>query len=115
MDAWLWSIRLCSTRTEATDACRGGHVKVNGVNAKPAAAVKVGDRVSAYVHGRHREVEVVQLLTKRVGAPLAVQAYVDHSPPAEPREWEPAVYRSPAAGRPTKKERRATDRLRGRG
>jgi ribosome-associated heat shock protein Hsp15 len=114
VDAWLWAIRLASTRSEATALCRGGHVKVNGAAAKPASPLKVGDRVAAYVHERHRDVEVVELLTKRVGAPVAATAYVDHSPPPPPREHVPGVFRSPASGRPTKKDRRSTDRLRGR-
>jgi ribosome-associated heat shock protein Hsp15 len=113
VDVWLWSIRICSTRSAATAACRGGHVKINGVAAKAAHPLKVGDRVSCFVHERHRELEVVRLLSKRVGAPIAVECYVDHSPPPEPRD--PLMsYFPPAAGRPTKRDRRHLDRLRGR-
>jgi ribosome-associated heat shock protein Hsp15 len=113
VDAWLWSIRICSTRSAATAACRGGHVKVNGTAAKAAYPLKVGDRVTCYVHERHRELEVVRLLSKRVGAPVAVECYVDHSPPPEPRDALMS-FASPAAGRPTKRDRRHLDRLRGR-
>jgi ribosome-associated heat shock protein Hsp15 len=113
VDTWLWSIRICSTRSAATAACRGGHVKVNGTAAKAAHALKVGDRVSCYVHERHRELEVVRLLSKRVGAPVAVECYVDHSPPPPPRDPLLAAG-PPAAGRPTKRDRRHLDRLRGR-
>src|SRR5690349_21674507 len=69
VDRWLWAIRLFKSRSEATDACRSGHVKVNGRNAKPAATVDVGDRVEARIHGRDRVVEVVQTINNRVGAP----------------------------------------------
>jgi ribosome-associated heat shock protein Hsp15 len=113
VDAWLWSIRICSTRSAATAACRGGHVKVNGTAAKAAYPLKVGDRVACYVHERHRDLEVVRLLSKRVGAPVAVECYVDHSPPPEPRD-PLMTFAFPAAGRPTKRDRRHLDRLRGR-
>jgi ribosome-associated heat shock protein Hsp15 len=115
VDQWLWSIRLYRTRTAASDACRGGHVRVNGVSAKPATMVNVGDRVTTKVHGNEREVEVVQLITKRVGAPVATQCYIDHSPPPiDQRPLRRLFPRDAGAGRPTKRDRRATDRLRGR-
>jgi ribosome-associated heat shock protein Hsp15 len=113
VDRWLWAIRLFKSRSEATDACRSGHVKVNGRNAKPAATVDVGDRVEARIHGRDRIVEVVQTINNRVGAPIAVECYVDHSAPAPPREATTAP-RERGAGRPTKRERRQIDRWRSR-
>jgi ribosome-associated heat shock protein Hsp15 len=113
VDAWLWAIRICSTRSAATTACRGGHVKVNGTAAKAAQPLQVGDRVTCYVHERHRDLEVVRLLSKRVGAPVAVECYVDHSPPPPPRD-PLMTFASPPAGRPTKRDRRHLDRLRGR-
>jgi len=113
VDAWLWSIRVCSTRSEATAACRGGHVKINGTTAKAAHPLKVGDRVTCYVHERHRDLEVVRLLSKRVGAPAAVECYVDHSPAPPPRDPSNAFV-GHATGRPTKRDRRYLDRLRGR-
>jgi ribosome-associated heat shock protein Hsp15 len=112
VDVWLWSIRVCSTRSEATTACRGGHVKINGANAKAAQPLKVGDRVTCHVHSRQRDLEVVRLLGKRVGAPVAVECYIDHSPPPPPRDPSMAVF--PGAGRPTKRDRRRLDRLRDR-
>src|SRR5690554_5609111 len=83
VDKWLWSIRLCTTRSDATELCRGGHVRVNGRPAKPATTVAVGDRVEARVHGRDRVVEVSRVIDKRVGAPVAQECFVDHSPPPE--------------------------------
>jgi len=113
VDRWLWAIRLFKSRSEATDACRTGHVKINGRNAKPATTVDVGDRVEARVHSRDRVVEVVQTINNRVGAPIAVECYVDHTPPSPPREAIIAA-RERGAGRPTKRERRQTDRWRSR-
>lgn len=115
IDRWLWAVRLCKSRSDATDACRAGHVKVNGRAAKAAASVRVGDRVEARLHGRDRVLEVVQVLDKRVGAPLAVQAYVDHSPPPPRRDDDlfAGIVRDRGAGRPTKRDRRQLDRWRG--
>src|SRR5438105_9878488 len=105
IDQWLWAIRIYRTRSAAADGCRGGHVKINDAAAKPASPVKVGDRVSARVHDRQRELEVVQLISKRVGAALAVECYVDHSPPAPPNEYLPRLFpRLAGAGRPTKRD-----------
>lgn len=115
VDRWVWAVRLYKTRSAATDACRGGHVRVNDSPAKPATPVRVGDRVTATVHGRVRILEVVQVIDKRVGAALAADCVVDHSPPAPPRELDaPAFVRDPSAGRPTKRDRRQIDRFRGR-
>lgn len=115
MDRWLWAVRLYKTRSLATDAARGGHVTVNGAPAKPATPVKVGDCVEAQVGDRERVLEVVQLIEKRVGAALAAEAVVDHSPPLPPRDLvAPAFLRDAAAGRPTKRDRRQLDRLRSR-
>ncbi len=114
VDQWLWSVRMTKTRSDAAAACRGGHVKVNDKPAKPATPVKVGDRVEAFLHDRERILEVTTLIVKRVGATVAVDCFVDHSPP--PPERETVIFqRDRGAGRPTKRDRRQLDRLRGRG
>lgn len=113
IDRWLWAVRLCTTRSEATTLCSAGHVRVNGRTAKPASHVSVGDRVEARVHGRDRVVEVASPIDKRVGAPIARECYVDRSPPASERDTLPAE-RDRGAGRPTKRDRRRLDRWRGR-
>lgn len=116
VDQWLWAVRLYKTRSQSSDACRGGHVKVNGAAAKAATPVRSGDRIEAQAHGRLRILEVVELLDKRVGPPVAAAAMIDHSPPPPPKEEEvPGFTRERGAGRPTKRERRTLDRLRGPG
>ncbi|HEX4493602.1 MAG TPA: RNA-binding S4 domain-containing protein [Acidimicrobiia bacterium] len=113
VDRWLWSVRIFKSRSEATDACRGGHVRVNDRPAKPAATVRVGDRVSARAHGRDRVLEVARVIDRRVGAPIAAECLVDHSPPPPTREErDPFFVRDPSSGRPTKRERRQIDRIR---
>lgn len=115
VDQWLWAVRLFKTRSIATAACKGGHVRLNGSPAKPASPVRVGDRVEARVADRDRVLEVVRLIDKRVAAPFAAECVVDHSPPAPPRDSaRPLFRRDPGAGRPTKKDRRRMDRFRNR-
>jgi ribosome-associated heat shock protein Hsp15 len=114
VDKWVWAIRLYKTRAEATDACRGGHVKVNGTTAKPAATVAVGTRVTARVHGVDREVEVTQVIDKRVGAAIATTCYIDHTPPVPETDRIRVAERERGAGRPTKRDRREIDRWRAR-
>ncbi len=115
VDQWLWAVRIYKTRSMATDACRSGRVRVNGRVAKPATVVRAGDRVEARVERRDRDLEVVQDISKRVGAPVAAECLIDRSPPPPPADelW-PVFQRDPGAGRPTKRDRRRLDRLRGR-
>jgi ribosome-associated heat shock protein Hsp15 len=116
IDQWLHAVRLTKTRADAGAAIRGGHVKVNGRTAKPATPVAVGDRVTARLHHRERIVEVRRVVAKRVGAAVAVDCFVDHSPPPPARDdFQPLFgVRDRGAGRPTKRDRRRIDRLRGR-
>jgi ribosome-associated heat shock protein Hsp15 len=113
VDKWVWAIRLYKTRADATAACRGGHVKVNGASAKPATPVRVGDRIEARVHDTTRDVEVAQLIEKRVGAAVAATCFVDHTPPPPEVDCTRVAPRERGTGRPTKRERRELDRWRG--
>ncbi|MEU9115371.1 RNA-binding S4 domain-containing protein [Streptomyces sp. NPDC048483] len=112
IDSWIWSVRLTKTRSQATAACRAGHVRVNGDRVKPAHAVRSGDEVRLRIAGRERIVVVSKLVRKRVGAPVAAEYFIDNSPPPPPREEVPAVAtRDRGAGRPTKRERREIEQL----
>ncbi|WP_298038589.1 RNA-binding S4 domain-containing protein [uncultured Microbacterium sp.] len=112
VDSWLWAVRLYKTRSAATTACRAGHVRVNGDKAKAAQTVKPGDELRIRISGFDRHLVVRQTLTKRVGDPLAAVAYEDRTPPREP--MAALGVRDRGAGRPTKRERRDIDKLRGR-
>ena len=115
VDVWIWCVRLVKTRSMATAACRGGHVRINDERVKPASVVRPGDEVRLRHGGRERIVIVRRIVRKRVGAPAAQECFTDNSPPPPPREaLIPIGWRDRGAGRPTKRERRELERLRGR-
>lgn len=112
VDAWLWAVRVYKTRSAATTACRAGHVRVNGDRAKAAQPVQPGDELRVRISGFDRILVVRQPIAKRVGAALAAEAAEDRTPARDPI---PVIaQRDRGAGRPTKRERRDIDRLRGR-
>ena len=114
VDSWLWAVRAIKTRSAATAAAKAGHVTVRGERAKPAESVRIGDEVRLRLDGTERILTVARLITKRVGAPVAVECYVDLTPPPPPKaERVLTVVRDRGAGRPTKKDRREIERLMG--
>jgi ribosome-associated heat shock protein Hsp15 len=112
VDAWLWGIRIFKTRSAATASSKAGHITVNDERAKPAQSVRIGDVVRVRIDGDERILQVARLIVKRVGAPIAVECYIDLTPPKPPREERVlTVVRDRGAGRPTKRDRREIDRL----
>lgn len=115
VDSWLWAVRVYKTRSQATTACRAGHVKIGGASVKAAQAVKIGDQVRVRIAGFDRILVVKQTIVKRVSAVTAAESYVDETPPPPTREERAfAPMRDRGAGRPTKRERRDLEKLRGR-
>jgi ribosome-associated heat shock protein Hsp15 len=116
VDKWLWAARCFKTRSQATEACVTGHVRVNDEPAKAAKLVRVGDTVTARTPGGERILKVAALDDKRGPAEVAQALYEDLTPPPEPKlPWQlfeaPAERREAGAGRPTKRDRRLIDHL----
>lgn len=112
IDVWLKLVCLFRHRADATEACKGGKVKVNGLRVKPASAVKEGDVVEFYVGDHYRRVVVQALPETNVSKETARTMYIDETPVREKVEIVPSVaYRDRGAGRPTKRERRDIERL----
>jgi ribosome-associated heat shock protein Hsp15 len=115
VDSWVWAARLAKTRSAATAACRAGHVQVNGERAKAAQPVRIGDEIRLRTTELERTVTVARIISKRVGASVAIECYVDLTPPPPPKEERSlTVVRERGAGRPTKRDRRDLDKLMGR-
>jgi ribosome-associated heat shock protein Hsp15 len=112
IDSWLSAARLFKSRTTAREACLAGHVKLNDTSVKPSHVVRIGDEVRANAPRGLTIVKVLVLADKRLSPPAAKALYEDHSPPPPPKEtFMPR--RDRGAGRPTKQDRRAMQRLRG--
>jgi ribosome-associated heat shock protein Hsp15 len=116
IDKYLWAIRAFKTRSDATDACKGGKVKVGGVNAKPSKEVKPGDVLTVKKGTVTFTYKVLQPLEHRVGAKL-VPEYAENLTPAAELEKLRApvesffITRDRGAGRPTKKDRREIEEI----
>lgn len=116
LDQWLWAVRAYKTRTLAVEAIKSGHVKLGGVPTKPAREVHPGEIVTAQTGPLLRTLKVLGAPSARIGAPLVPQYAEDLTPPEEhAKAREQAVLsqslRPKGAGRPTKRDRRALERL----
>jgi ribosome-associated heat shock protein Hsp15 len=117
IDKWLWSVRIFKSRTLATDACKGGKVKVAGASIKPSYLLAEGEIVVVRKNGFNFEFKAIQLIEKRVGAAIAVTCYENVTPETEIKKYEAwfanaartSESRDSGTGRPTKKERREMD------
>jgi ribosome-associated heat shock protein Hsp15 len=112
LDRWLCAARIFKSRTQANQACVGGHVKVTEARVKPRHTLRIGDEVCVQSAHGSRTLEVLALADRRLSAPKARELYVDHSPPTPPSA-EVFLRRERGAGRPTKRDRRMLRKLRG--
>lgn len=114
VDKYLWCIRYCKTRSIATNACKKGHVKVNGQVVKPSRDVYPTDKIEFRKDQINYEIVVNDLPESRVGAKL-VDLYRKDVTPKEAFEakellkYSKDYYRKKGVGRPTKKDRRDID------
>lgn len=116
IDKYLWAIRVFKTRTDATDACKGGKVRLNGNDVKPSRTVACGDIINVRKGAVLYSYKVVATIEKRVGAKL-VPDYAENITPQEELDKlrHPVetffLKRDPGTGRPTKKDRRQMELL----
>ena len=116
IDKFLWSIRAFKTRSEATDACNGGKIRLNGGDVKPSKLVHRGDEIVLRKPPETYTYKVKELVDKRQGAKL-VSDFVENLTPEEELQKLHApvetffLKRDRGTGRPTKKDRRQMEAL----
>ena len=118
VDKWLWSVRIFKSRTQATDACKSGRVRINDKVAKASSLVERNDHLQVKKNGFNLEFKVIDLIQKRVGAPIAQKCYEDLTSMEELNKYQDwyvgkgqIEFRNKGLGRPTKRERRDIDRF----
>lgn len=119
IDKWLWSIRVFKSRTLATDACKGGKVKIKGEAVKPSYLMTIGEVIMVKKDGFNFEYKAISLIEKRVGAPIAITCYEDVTTEEEKNKYnawfnnslKTTELRDRGTGRPTKRERRDIDKF----
>ncbi len=123
LDKWLKISRIYKTRNLAIRACEDGKVKVNDKKAKPARLIKIGDQINIKVRSNYRTYDVVDIVYKSIAKKDAKLLYNEHTPKISEeakelfellQEWDKDGRRK-FKGRPTKKERRELDKLKGYG
>ena len=116
IDKWLWAARLFKTRAIATDAIKGGKVKIDDTPVKPSREVKEGDVIQVQIEQLHKVVQVKSLVKNRVPPKMVPEVYTDLTPQEEYERIEfmhayKSEWRDRGAGRPTKKERRLIEKM----
>lgn len=114
IDKYLWCIRLFKTRNIATEACKKGHVKINGTNLKPSKDIFGNEEITVRKNQINYKIKVLDIPPNRVGAKLVDLYRKDLTPKEEFEKTEllkysKDYYRKKGTGRPTKKDRRDID------
>ncbi len=118
LDKWLWAARFYKTRSAATEAVIGGKIEVNGDAAKPARLVGPGDTVRIRVAPYEHIVVVTGIAERRGSATVAAGLYQETDPSRAARERQHELLKIAPGfdfpeGKPSKKERRAFEKFRG--
>ena len=116
IDKWLWHARVVRTRSAAAALVGGGLVRLNSERVgQPSRPVRPGDVVTVALDRNVRILKVTGYVERRGSADIARGLFEDLTPPPAPRPAAPASGQlEDGSGRPTKRERRDIDRLRGR-
>ena len=114
IDKYLWCIRFFKTRSLATDACKKGHVKIEGTNLKPSKDVFGNEEITIRKNQINYKIKILDIPPSRVGAKLVDLYRKDITPKEEFEKTEllkyaKDYYRKKGVGRPTKKDRRDID------
>lgn len=111
IDKYLWTVRYFKTRSIATEACKKGHIKINGTSVKPSKDVYIGEKITVRKKQINYQIEVLDIPKNRMGAKL-VDLYRKDTTPKEEFDAQELLkyskdyYRKKGVGRPTKKDRR---------
>ncbi len=114
IDKWIWAVRIFKTRSQATEACKKGHVSINDLPVKPSRQIHPGEIIQVRKPPYKRRFKVLALAEKRMSATLVPDFAEDVTLPEElalqemhkKMRWST---REKGTGRPTKKERRDLD------
>jgi ribosome-associated heat shock protein Hsp15 len=116
-DTYLWAVRMYKSRSLASDAIKGGKVKLNGNNFKPSHTVRPGEVYTLSIGHNKKIIEVLSLIEKRGSFEVALKHYKDLSPAPQKTDKLPSAFfknnvqRERGSGRPSKKDRRDLDDL----
>ena len=116
IDKYLWCIRFYKTRNIATEACKKGHIKINGSAVKPSKLVFNSENITARKNQINYQLQVLDIPPSRVGAKLVELYRKDLTPSKEfdkldLLKYSKDYYRKRGTGRPTKKDRRDLNEL----
>ena len=117
IDKWLWAVRIFKTRAQATGACSGGKVKIDGTAVKASRKIKLGETLLVRKGVIKYMYKVLKIAEKRMGAKLIIDFVEDLTSDDERAKLEssqkqPLQTREKGQGRPTKRERRNMDKFR---
>ncbi|KPL14632.1 MAG: hypothetical protein AMS23_02560 [Bacteroides sp. SM1_62] len=117
IDKWLWAVRIFKTRSQATEACKKGRILIHDKPVKPSRVLRINDIVQVKKPPVVYSYKVTGLLAKRLSARLVKEYFEDITPEQELEKLRTRdtffISRDKGSGRPTKKERRIIDKLRG--
>ena len=116
IDKWLWAVRIFKTRTQASDACKAGKVKISDQSVKPSREIRIDDEISVQMGIYIKTVKVLGLIHNRVSAQIVPRFLEDLTPESEYEKLKvqheiKTEFRPRGLGRPTKRQRRLIDRL----
>lgn len=114
VDKWLWAVRIFKTRSQATEACKKGHVTIGETPVKASRVIHIGEIIKVRKSPITKSFKVLALSGKRMGAKLVTDFLEDVTPPEEMEILEMQKHmrwseRDKGTGRPTKKDRRELD------